>query len=211
MAGDKSSSPSSSSGSAAGATASTSTAGAGGLNEKQEMLLAMVKKKKACDKRAQEIVMQLIEPQVTQEYLLKNAIDISPPHFEDVVEERRLTGICGWTLCPNTLDPVMRGKKQKYAIRARRVLDISHRKAYCSAKCYARTTHFKKQLLISPLWMRDEERETASFEILNDETELHGLSVNITGLNLGDDDEKEKASSSSSEDEPVKDPSSIYD
>jgi len=42
------------------------------LNAKQERLLELIKKKKECDKRAQEIVYQLIEKNVTERFLLDN-------------------------------------------------------------------------------------------------------------------------------------------
>jgi hypothetical protein len=82
-------------------------------------------------------------------------------------------------------------------------------KHFCSAKCFARAMHFKRQILTSPLWLRDEdpvERQETTFELLKDDTELHGLRVNLTGLKLSDDDLKksrgdEEDSSSTSDDE----------
>jgi hypothetical protein len=63
--------------------------------------------------------------------------------------------------------------------------------AFCSSGCFAKSTHFKNQLLVSPLWLRDEEKETndnINFEILEDDVQLHGLVVNVTGLKLTDED-----------------------
>lgn len=129
------------------------------MNEKQEQILALIKKKKECDKRALEIVHKLIEPEVDPTFLLSQvfnlmnysfhlcsisyvtfdslnnrslhflqALYIGPPHLEDVVEERRLAGLCGWTLCSKSLDPEVSKKKQRYVIRGRKVLDITDRK-----------------------------------------------------------------------------------
>jgi tRNA isopentenyl-2-thiomethyl-A-37 hydroxylase MiaE len=42
------------------------------MNAKQEQLLKLIKKKKECDKRAQDTVLKLIEKNVTEQYLLDN-------------------------------------------------------------------------------------------------------------------------------------------
>lgn len=79
---------------------------------------------------------------------------------------------------------------------------LSTFQGYCSSQCYAKSTHFKKQLLLSPLWLREEEldklEEESTFQILgdDDDAQLHGLVVNITGLELTDKD-KEKESTGS--------------
>lgn len=40
------------------------------MNEKQQNLAELLKRKKVADKRAQDIVLKLIEPGVSREYLL---------------------------------------------------------------------------------------------------------------------------------------------
>jgi hypothetical protein len=61
------------------------------------------------------------------------AAHLNPSHFDDVVEERKLSGICGWTLCDVKLDLALptatqSGKKkrteQQYSIRGNKVLDV---------------------------------------------------------------------------------------
>jgi hypothetical protein len=46
---------------------------------------------------------------------------------------------------------------------------------------------------VSPLWLRDEDEEAldSSFEILEDDVQLHGLCVNITGFKMEDEEEEE--------------------
>lgn len=75
--------------------------------------------------------------------------------------------------------------------------------SFCSSDCYAKSTHFKQQLLISPLWMRDDKNgETAvTFHILEDNVQLHGVIVNVTGLKLTDEDKEKDSESRSSEDD----------
>lgn len=63
--------------------------------------------------------------------------------------------------------------------------------AFCDGNCYAKATHFKAQLLTSPLWLRDLE-EDVYFEILEDETTtLHGVTVSFAAVDLSDDSEDE--------------------
>ncbi|ODM95242.1 putative RNA polymerase II subunit B1 CTD phosphatase RPAP2 [Orchesella cincta] len=173
-------------------------------NIKKENIGLLIKKKKECEKRAHDIVLRLIEPEVSKEYLLENALKISKQHMEDVVEERKISQICGWVLCDNPID-LRNAPKQTYSIRGRNVYDITERKSFCSGKCYAKSSHFTSQLLTSPLWIRDME-DDVEFEILEDsETkELHGLTVTFSNVNLSDesdeDDEDTKKDSSANTD-----------
>ncbi|CAL8118386.1 unnamed protein product [Orchesella dallaii] len=160
-------------------------------NLKQENIALLIKKKKEYEKTAHEIVLRLIEPEVSKEYLLENALKISKQHMEDVVEERKISQICGWVLCDKPID-FNKIPKQTYRIRGHSVYDISERKSFCCGQCYAKAMHFMAQLLTSPLWIRDME-DDVEFEVLEDsETkELHGLTVNFSSVNLSDESEDE--------------------
>jgi len=45
--------------------------------------------------------------------------------MEDIIDERQISGICGWVLCDEKLGAV---PKQQYRIQNNRVLDITERK-----------------------------------------------------------------------------------
>jgi len=117
---------------------------------------------------------------------------ISPHHLDDVAEERKLVGICGWVLCDK---PLVNLPKQQYAIRGKRIFDITDRKNFCSSPCFTTWTHFKAQMMTSPLWLRDEE-PTPTFTIYepnSDKDLLHGVLVKLQDVSL-DDAEPEKDS-----------------
>ncbi|CAG7819672.1 unnamed protein product [Allacma fusca] len=163
---------------------------------KKEKIQIMIQKKKASDAKAKTIVYHLIETGVEKSYLLENARFISLTHWEDIVEERKLSRICGWVLCDNKLETI---PKQQFRIRNNTVLDISERKSFCSSHCYAVADNFKNQLPISPLWMRDEE-VIPQFEILEDQSkELHGINVALNKLQIDDGDDESESSESEDE------------
>ena len=178
-------------------------------NIKKENLEELVRRKKECERKAHEIVLKLIEsPPVDKDYLLSIPLSISKQHMEDVIEERKLSQLCGWVLCDNKID-LEKVPKQTYSIRGHKVLDITERKSFCSPKCYAKASHFKAQLLTSPLWLRDME-EDVHFEILEDEDtkELHGLAVALTSVKLPDDssdseEEADRETANTCEDEKI--------
>jgi len=161
-------------------------------NIKKENLEELIRRKKEYEKNAHEIVLRLIESPVEKDYLMENAINISKQHMEDVIEERKLVKLCGWVLCDNKIDP-QSVPKQKYTIKGHKVFDLTERKAFCGGRCYAKASHFKAQLLTSPLWLRDLE-EDVHFELLEDSEakELHGISVALTSIKLSEDSESEE-------------------
>lgn len=53
---------------------------------------------------------------------------INPAYYQDATEERALSRFCGYPICPNRIEKVV---KQKYSIdlRAKKVYDVTFRKA----------------------------------------------------------------------------------
>ncbi len=50
---------------------------------------------------------------------------IAPHHMDDVIDERQISGLCGWVLCDEKLGAI---PKQQYKIQNNKVLDITERK-----------------------------------------------------------------------------------
>ncbi|KFQ19173.1 Putative RNA polymerase II subunit B1 CTD phosphatase RPAP2, partial [Merops nubicus] len=120
-------------------------------------LEAGVRKKLEFEKKALYIVEQLLEENITEEFLLNSAKFITPSHYKDIVDERSIIKLCGYPLCQNKLDNV---PKQKYRIstKTNRVYDITERKCFCSDFCYRASKYFEAQVSKSPVWMREEEK-----------------------------------------------------
>ncbi|XP_009954591.1 PREDICTED: putative RNA polymerase II subunit B1 CTD phosphatase RPAP2, partial [Leptosomus discolor] len=120
-------------------------------------LEAAMKKKIECEKKALYIVEQLLEENITEEFLLNSGKFITPSHYKDIVDERSIIKLCGYPLCQNKLENV---PKQKYRIstKTNRVYDITERKCFCSNFCYRASKYFEAQISKSPVWMREEEK-----------------------------------------------------
>ncbi|KAM4896083.1 putative RNA polymerase II subunit B1 CTD phosphatase RPAP2 [Sylvia borin] len=130
----------------------------GMISEEQKAALeAALRKKIECEKKALSIVEQLLEEDITEEFLLSCGKSITPSHYKDIVDERSIIKLCGYPLCQNKLENV---PKQKYRIstKTNRVYDITERKCFCSNFCYRASKYFEAQISKSPVWMREEEK-----------------------------------------------------
>ncbi|NXL92336.1 RPAP2 phosphatase, partial [Alectura lathami] len=123
--------------------------------QRKAALEAAARKKIEFEKKALHIVEQLLEENITEEFLL-NSVGITPSHYKDVVDERSIIKLCGYPVCQNKLENV---PKQKYRIstKTNRVYDITERKCFCSNFCYKASKYFEAQISKSPVWMREEE------------------------------------------------------
>ncbi|XP_048800702.1 putative RNA polymerase II subunit B1 CTD phosphatase RPAP2 isoform X4 [Lagopus muta] len=119
-------------------------------------LEASTRKKIELEKKALHIVEQLLEENITEEFLLNSGKCITPSHYKDIVDERSIIKLCGYPVCRNKLENV---PKQKYRIstKTNRVYDITERKCFCSNFCYKASKYFEAQISKSPVWMREEE------------------------------------------------------
>ncbi|XP_074858534.1 putative RNA polymerase II subunit B1 CTD phosphatase RPAP2 isoform X2 [Carettochelys insculpta] len=125
--------------------------------QRKAALEAAIRKKIECEKKALHVVEQLLEEDITEEFLLNCGNVITLSHYKDVVEERFIIKLCGYPLCRNRLENV---PKQKYRVstKTNKVYDITERKCFCSNFCYRASKYFEAQIPKSPLWMREEER-----------------------------------------------------
>ncbi|KAM9379212.1 putative RNA polymerase II subunit B1 CTD phosphatase RPAP2 [Phaethornis superciliosus] len=125
--------------------------------QRKAALEAAMRKKVEFEKKALDVVEQLLEENITEEFLLNSANSITPSHYKDIVDERSIIKLCGYPLCQNKLENV---PKQKYRIstKTNRVYDITERKCFCSNFCYRASKYLEAQISKSPVWMREEEK-----------------------------------------------------
>ncbi|NXA52803.1 RPAP2 phosphatase, partial [Nothocercus julius] len=131
-------------------------------------LEAAIRKKIEFEKKALYTVEQLLEENITEEFLVSSGKLITPSHYKDIVDERSIIKLCGYPLCQNKLENV---PKQKYRIstKTNRVYDITERKCFCSNFCYRASKYFEAQISKSPVWMREEEKQSGEEVKLCDE------------------------------------------
>ncbi|KAG6932585.1 RNA polymerase II associated protein 2, partial [Chelydra serpentina] len=125
--------------------------------QRKAALEAAIRKKIEYEKKALHVVEQLLEEDITEEFLVNCGNFITPSHYKDAVEERFIIKLCGYPLCRNRLENV---PKQKYRVstKTNKVYDITERKCFCSNFCYKASKYFETQIPKSPVWMREEER-----------------------------------------------------
>ncbi|XP_043316589.1 putative RNA polymerase II subunit B1 CTD phosphatase RPAP2 isoform X3 [Cervus canadensis] len=135
-------------------------------SQRKAELEAAIRKKIEFERKALHIVEQLLEENISEEFLRECGKFITPAHYSDVVDERSIIKLCGYPLCQNKLGIV---PKQKYKIstKANKVYDITERKCFCSNFCYKASKFFEAQIPKSPVWVREEERHP-DFQLLQE-------------------------------------------
>ncbi|CAD6997216.1 putative RNA polymerase II subunit B1 CTD phosphatase RPAP2 homolog [Ceratitis capitata] len=122
----------------------------------EEELLKVIQKKRECNSKAQAIVESLLERNIDKNYFLMHLKDINQSHYDDVVDERHILLLCGYPLCRNILENIP-SKKYQISTAINKVYDITDRKKYCSSRCFKASEYIKSQILVSPLWLRQNE------------------------------------------------------
>ncbi|XP_074191233.1 putative RNA polymerase II subunit B1 CTD phosphatase RPAP2 isoform X2 [Rhinolophus sinicus] len=163
-----------------------------------------VRKKIEFERKALHIVEQLLEENITEEFLRECGKFITPAHYSDVVDERSIIKLCGYPLCQKKLGIV---PKQKYKIstKTNKVYDITERKCFCSNFCYRASKFFAAQIPKTPVWIREEERHP-NFLLLQEgnsghsgeEVQLCSEAIKTSDIDNPGDFKKQYESSSSS-------------
>ncbi|KAM5269312.1 putative RNA polymerase II subunit B1 CTD phosphatase RPAP2 isoform 2-T3 [Hipposideros larvatus] len=163
-----------------------------------------VRKKIEFERKALHIVEQLLEENITEEYLRECGMFITPAHYSDVVDERSIIKLCGYPICQKKLGII---PKQKYKIstKTNKVYDITERKCFCSNFCYKASKFFEAQIPTTPVWVREEERHP-SFQLLQkgnsghsgEEVQLRSEAIKTSDIDSPGDFKKQYESSSSS-------------
>ncbi|PSN42594.1 putative RNA polymerase II subunit B1 CTD phosphatase RPAP2 [Blattella germanica] len=93
----------------------------------KEALEATLRKKSECNAKAHQIVEQLLESNVSEDWFLNCLKFISESHYQDIIEERAITMNCGYPLCMKKLKNI---PTQQYHISTKlnKVYDITERK-----------------------------------------------------------------------------------
>ncbi|XP_045440301.1 putative RNA polymerase II subunit B1 CTD phosphatase RPAP2 isoform X4 [Pipistrellus kuhlii] len=101
-----------------------------------------VRKKIEFERKALHIVEQLLEENITEEFLIECGNLITPAHYSDVVDERSIIKLCGYPLC-----------HKKLGI------------CFCSNFCYKASKFFEAQIPKTPVWVREEESGHSGEEV----------------------------------------------
>lgn len=147
-------------------------------SKRKAELEAAVRKKIEFERKALRIVEQLLEENITEEFLKECGKFITPAHYSDVVDERSIIKLCGYPLCQKKLGIVPR-QKYKISTKTNKVYDITERKCFCSNFCYKASKFFEAQISKTPVWVREEERHP-DFQLLQEGQSGHsGIEVQL--------------------------------
>lgn len=140
-------------------------------SERRQAILKTIERRDSCKKRAAQIVEEMLESSLSEEWLLGVLHELSQQDYQDAVEERAIVRLCGYPLCNKNIAQV---PKQQYHIcmKTKKVYDITHRKQYCSNTCYRASTFLKGQLWDGPLWLRDEADTSTKYRVYREDEHL---------------------------------------
>ena len=123
--------------------------------DKREKIRDALMKKKSFEEKALQLVEQMLEKKITSEALLESALILNQGFYQDAVEERSLTGVCGYPICDNQKPSFHNKGKFHISLKDKKVYDLADRKFFCSNFCFKASNFFKEQLETSPLWMQE--------------------------------------------------------
>lgn len=123
-------------------------------------------------KKAQEVVMHLIENTVSAKELEEMCRYIIPGQYEDLCLERCLAGVCGYPLCSVPYQDKY-GKKE-VIFRNNKVYDISRRRNYCSDVCFEASASVRDQISFTPHYLREHETWEELVVVVPDSSQLKG-------------------------------------
>lgn len=92
--------------------------------------------------------------------------DITQVHYEDVIEERAITRLCGYPLCDKKLENIP-AKQYHISLTQNKVYDLTERKNFCGGQCFKASNYLKAQLLTTPLWSRKDDDILPEFNLLD--------------------------------------------
>ena len=123
--------------------------------QERAALEASIRAKVNCEKAAYNMQWELLEPGVTAEQLEAAARVLQPSHYEDIVAERAIDGLCGYPPCTNAAPLKGQGPKFRVSIDDRRVYDISSLHSFCGRECAQRSHAYATSLSTTSLFLRE--------------------------------------------------------
>lgn len=90
----------------------------------------------------------LVSPEAAPEETLRSAqLWFQPRHFEEVVEERAVEGICGYPICGNEVNPCNNDEpKFRINYNEKKVFEVTESRKYCSISCLELSSKFLMSL-----------------------------------------------------------------
>lgn len=151
-------------------------------DDKIKNIVTTAQKRKECETKALRVVFILSqERSIDADIFLKYVEYLNPSYYEDIVVERALNQVCGYSLCRKKISK----PKSRYKISniSKKVYDLEEYGKFCSTFCFDASNHIKSQILDSPLWLRDVE-DLPKFKLLEVKKQRSSTGINIKSKKL---------------------------
>ena len=113
-----------------------------------------IRDKVACDKLVYDMQMQLLDGAVSAEVRAEAAELLQPHHYDDVVAERGIDGLCGYVGCANPVKKPGTGSRYHISLSERKVYDKATMHEFCSRDCTRRSREFAQSLSTTSVFLR---------------------------------------------------------
>ncbi|CAN9503200.1 unnamed protein product [Ophioblennius macclurei] len=123
---------------------------------RREAIKETLREKLELERRAVKVVERLLEDSVSEDFLLDCAKFITAANYKDTIEERVISKMCGYPICPNKLGKIPT-QQYKISTKTNKVYDITERKCFCCNFCYKASKEYEMQISKTPLWLRRDE------------------------------------------------------
>ncbi|CAG8694724.1 339_t:CDS:2 [Cetraspora pellucida] len=122
------------------------------LSKKQHLLKQSLETRQSFELLSLEWQEKLYET-VSLDLLRDSAKYLLPHHYEEIIEERNASKLCGYPICSKPQQLIQGQYRISY--HARKIYDISKLKSYCSTSCFVSSKFFSVQLSDEPLYLRN--------------------------------------------------------
>jgi hypothetical protein len=141
--------------------------------EERAELEKKIRAKVACEKAAYDVQWKLLDP-VSEAALTAAAAVLQPHHYEDVVTERAIDGLCGFPLCSEVAPARGQGRKIHVSLSSHKAYDISGLHNFCGRACAARSKQYMESLQPTSLFLRTGDAAAAMAAVENVRAALAG-------------------------------------
>ena len=126
-------------------------------SQKQPLTAAQEKRirdKVACDKMVYEMQMRLLDGAISSDVRAEAAELLQPQHYDDVVAERGIDGLCGYVGCANPVKKPGVGSRYHVSLSEHKVYDKASMHEFCSRDCTRRSQEYAQGLSTTSLFLR---------------------------------------------------------
>jgi len=145
-----------------------------------------------------QVQSKLLQPRVDNSTLRRAALVLRPSEYDEVIEERVVSNLCGWPACHHSLNTddddvskLRRRKKFSVSMAQQRVYDVSEGANYCDADCFVQSHMYKQGLSDEPFYLRQmanqqESKTNGTNKHAIDEEKQHAEASQATASSVND-------------------------